>query len=105
MIREVTAESAIIHWTVPYIAYSPEIYTVQYGTSNDSLIQNTDSEYSGEDVNITNKTYSVKLSDLKGNTTYYVQVMAINTANISNTSSMESFATLPIMEMESGISM
>ena len=74
---------------------------MKYGTSQDSLTENSDSTYSGEDTTITNKTYSVKLSNLKENTTYYVQVVA---TNIEIMSSVESFTTLPRLEMESGIS-
>ena len=77
---------------------------MKYGTSQDSLTENSDSTYSGEDTTITNKTYSVKLSNLKENTTYYVQVMATNTEKELIMSSVESFATLPRLEMESGIS-
>ena len=95
MITDITADSALIQWTVPYIAYSPEMYVVKYGTSQDSLTENSDSTYSGEDTAITNKTYSVKLSNLKESTTYYVQVVATNTAKRTNKSNMERFTTLP----------
>ena len=104
MVRDITADSALIQWTVSYIAYSPEMYVVKYGTSQDSLTENSDSIYSGEDTTITNETYSVKLSNLKENTTYYVQVVATNTANRSNMSNVERFTTLSLTEMESGIS-
>ena len=67
---------------------------MKYGTSQDTLIHNSDSTYSGDDITTTNMTYSVKLSNLKENTTYYVQVVATNTAQISNTSSVERFTTL-----------
>ena len=75
---------------------------MKYGTSQDSLTENSDSTYSGEDTTITNKTYSIKLSNLKENTTYYVQVVATNTDLIMT--SVESFTTLPHLEMESGMS-
>ena len=71
---------------------------MKYGTSQDSLTENSDSTYSGEDTTITNKTYSIKLSNLKESTTYYVQVVATNTANRSNMSNVERFTTLPPME-------
>ena len=102
--NNVTTDSAIIQWTVSYISYSPETYVVKYGTSQDTLIQNSSTIYSGDDVTITNMTYSVKLSNLKENTTYYVQVVATNTAQISNMSSVEQFRTsLHYMKMEAGI--
>ena len=95
MITDITADSALIQWTVPYIAYSPEVYVVKYGTSQHSLTENSDSTYSGEDTTITNKTYSIKLSNLKEYTTYYVQVVATNTAKRTNKSNMERFTTIP----------
>ena len=75
---------------------------MKYGTSHDTLIQNSSTIYSGDDITITNMTYSVKLSNLKENTTYYVQVVATNTAQISNMSNIEQFRTSPFMALESG---
>ena len=75
---------------------------MKYGTSQDTLIHNSDSTYSGDDITITNMTYSVELSNLKENTTYYVQVVATNTAQISNMSSIEQFRTSPLMKTEAG---
>ena len=89
---DVKSESVIIQWTVPYISYSPETYVVQYGTSRDSLIHNSSSTRSEEEV----MTYSVELSGLRDNTTYYVQVLATNTAQRSNRSTVHTFTTLPL---------
>ena len=100
--KNVTTDSAVIQWTVSYISYSPETYVVKYGTSQDTLIQNSSTIYSGDNITITNMTYSVKLYNLNENTTYYVQVVAINTAQISNMSSIEQFMTSPSMALESG---
>ena len=86
---DVKSDSVIIQWTVPYISYSPETYVVQYGTSRDSLIHSTHSE---EEV----MTYSVELSGLRDNTTYYVQVLATNTAQRSNRSTVHTFTILPL---------
>ena len=99
-IKDITTDSAIIQWTVSYISYSPETYVVKYGTSQDTLIQNSSTLYSGDNITITDMTYSVKLSNLKENTTYYVQVVATNTALRSNMSSVETITTL---WLESGI--
>ena len=101
-INSTTSNGAIIQWTVAYISYSPETYIVQYGTSEDSLIQNSSSVYSGNDITITNKTYSVELSGLRDNTTYYVQVQATNTAQRSHTSIVVRLTTLPLTETETG---
>ena len=92
---DVKSDSVIIQWTVPYISYSPETYVVQYGTSSDSLIHNSSSTDSEEEV----MTYSVELSGLRDNTTYYVQILATNTAQRSN---VHNFTTLPL---QSGIAL
>ena len=88
----VKSDSVIIQWTVPYISYSPETYVVQYGTSRDSLIHNSSSTDNEEEV----MTYSVELSGLRDSTTYYVQVLATNTAQRSNRSTVHNFTTLPL---------
>ena len=98
--REVESESVVIQWTVAYISYSPETYVVQYGTSRETLVHNSSRRASEVDTT----TYSVPLSGLRDNTTYYVQVLATNTALRSNRSSVESFTTLSIKEMASGVS-
>ena len=67
---------------------------MKYGTSQDTVIQNSSTIYSGDDITITDMTYSVKLSNLKENTTYYVQVVATNTALRSSMSIIEQFRTL-----------
>ena len=98
----VTHNTALIQWTVFSIAYTPETYVVKYGTSQDSLDMTSDPTHSGEDITIANVTYSVTLSDLRENTTYYVHIVATNTADRSNTSSVERFMTMPA---ESGTSL
>ena len=95
----VKSDSVIIQWTVAYISYSPETYVVQYGTSRDSLIHNSRSTDSEEGEMMS---YSVELSGLRDNTTYYVQVLATNTAQRSNRSELHSFTILPLTD-QSGI--
>ena len=101
-LMDVKSDSVIIQWTVAYISYSPETYVVQYGTSRDSLIHNSRSTDSEEGEMMS---YSVELSGLRDNTTYYVQVLATNTAQRSNRSSVLGFTTLPSTIRESGIIM
>ena len=67
---------------------------MEYGTSQDNLDMTSHPTDSGEDITIANVTYSVTLSDLRENTTYYVHVVATNTADRSNTSRVENFTTL-----------
>ena len=88
---DVKSDSVIIQWTVAYISYSPETYVVQYGSSRDSLIHNSRSTDSEEGEMMS---HSVELSGLRDNTTYYVQVLATNTAQRSNRSSDHNFTTL-----------
>ena len=88
--RDVKTDSVLVQWTVPYISYSTETYVVQYGTSRDSLVHNSSLKYSKDGVT----SYSVELSGLRANTTYYVQVLSTNTAKRSNRSSVESFTIL-----------
>ena len=96
VIKDTTTDSATIQWTVSYTSYSPETYVVKYGTSHDTLIQSRDA------ITITDMTYSAKLSYLKENSIYYVQVVATNTAQRSSVSSVEQFRTSPLMDMKSG---
>ena len=98
----VTWNSAIIQWTVPHISNSPETYVVMYGTSPHTLIQNSSTTDSGEDITITDNTYSVKLSGLKENTTYYAQFVATNNPQKSCMSTIENFTTLPYMDEQEG---
>ena len=53
----ISDSSAIIQWTVSSIAYTPETYVVEYGTSQDSLDMTSDPTHSGEDIAIANVTY------------------------------------------------
>ncbi|CAI8031820.1 MAM domain-containing glycosylphosphatidylinositol anchor protein 1 [Geodia barretti] len=96
--REVQSDSVTVQWRVSHISYSPETYVVQYGTSRESLIHNSSRTHSEEGV----MTYSVQLSGLRDNTTYYVQVLATNTALRSSRSSVESFTILVTSQMTTG---
>ena len=78
-----------------YISYSPEHYVVSYGTDENNLTQYT-TKHSGDVIDINNMNYSVELNDLKDETIYYVQVLAINTANKTKRSMIESFITEPL---------
>ena len=75
---------------------------MQYGICIDGLNQKSSSVYSGDDISITKETYSVELSGLRDNTTYYIQVLATNTALRLNTSIVERFATLLLTEIKAG---
>ena len=84
---------ATIQWTVPSIAYTPETYVVEFGTSQDSLSLTSGSLHSGPDITATDVTYSVQLSNLEPATTYHYRVVATNTADRSTASGVQSFRT------------
>ena len=84
--------SALIQWTVSSIAYTPETYVVEYGTSQDSLDMTSDPTHSGGDITVVNQMYSVQLSSLEPATQYYYQIVATNTA-LSRSSNLLSFRT------------
>ena len=71
--------TVILAWTVPRVAYTPETYTVVYGTNQLSLDQRSDS------VNGTSGTthYSVELTQLQHSTQYYYQVESVNIAGFT----------------------
>ena len=84
---------ATIQWTVPSIAYTPETYVVEYGTSQDSLGLTSGSQHSGPDITATDVTYSLQLSNLEPATTYHYRVVATNTADRTTASDVQSFMT------------
>ena len=88
----ISGNRATIQWTVPSIAYTPETYVVEYGTSQDSLNLTSYPQKSGPDIIITDVTYSVQLSNLEPATNYQYQVVATNTADKS-VSGVQSFRT------------
>ena len=51
-------------------------YYVDYGTNEDVLGQSSGAVTSSDDTSLTNQNYSVSLSGLSLNTTYYIQVVA-----------------------------
>ena len=83
-----------IQWTVPSIAYTPETYVVEYGTSQDSLDLTSDSQHSGPDITVTDVTYSVQLFNLEPATTYHYRVVATNTVDRSTANDVQSFMTI-----------
>ena len=88
-----THNSSTIKWTVPQIAFTPEIYVAHYGTSNGSLNLMSGPVESGDDFEAENQVYMVRLNGLNPGVLYYYQVIATNTYN-STMSGMETFHTL-----------
>ena len=86
------AMSTLIRWTVPIIAYTPETYVVNYGTSMTSLDLTSAMVMSGSDFEAVNQVFSVALTGLVKTTTYFYQVVATNGQD-STSSDIQSFST------------
>ena len=98
MSTDVSHNRATIWWTVFRIAYTPETYTVHFGTSPGSLTNVTQQQQSGDNVTATNLTFSVQLTELSAGTTYYYQVVAMN--SVGSTASVEqSFTTTELCKL------
>ena len=82
------------------INFTPETYYVKYGISSSSLDLETTSIESGTDLTITNQIYSVDISGLTFNTTYYYQVVASNSFG-SSYSTVKSFVTVSLSKSAS----
>ena len=83
----VTHNTATVQWTVPMIAYTPETYTVHLGTSSGSLTPFNQQRQSGDNFTATNLQFSIQLTGLAAGTTYYYQVVAVN--SVGSTQSVE----------------
>ena len=78
MPTDVSHNRATIQWTVSMIAYTPENYTVHFGTSSGSLTPFNQQRQSGDNFTATNLQFSIQLTGLSAGTTYYYQVVAVN---------------------------
>ena len=98
MSTDVSHNRATIRWTVFRIAYTPETYTVNFGTSLGSLTNVTQQQQSGDNFTATNLPFSVQLTGLSAGTTYYYQVVAMN--SVGSTASVEqSFTTTELCKL------
>ena len=84
---------ATIQWTVPRIAYTPENYTVYFGTSSGSLTPFNQQRQSGDNFIATDLSFSIQLTGLAPGTTYYCQVVAVNSVPGSTQSTVLQFIT------------
>ena len=91
MSTEITHNRATINWTVPMIAYTPETYTVHFGTSPGSLTPFNQQQQNGDNFTASNLQFSVQLTGLSAGTTYYYQVVAVN--SVGSTGSVEQMFT------------
>lgn len=68
------------------IAYTPETYIVNYGTSDDNLNGTSITVQGTTDLQATGILYSVALTELSPLTLYYYQVVAMNSEGTTSTS-------------------
>jgi len=73
-------DRATVQWSVPYIAYTPETYTVNYGRAMNSLDMSVTATQSGDNFTIPSQpfVFSAELTGLSPGVTYYYQVEARN---------------------------
>ena len=83
------------------IAYTPENYTVHFGTSPGSLTPFSQQRQSGDNFTATNLQFSVELTGLSAGTTYYYQVVAVNSVG-STASVKQSFNTTELRKLAKG---
>ena len=89
-VSSMTAVSAVIRWTIPFIASTQETYVVTYGLDPNSLTAMTTPITSGPNVS---SVYTQVLSNLDPLETYYLRVVAANDAGSAG-SDIYSFMTL-----------
>ena len=83
---------AVINWIVTSIAYTPEQYTVLYGTSSNNLSQSSLVLNGSANFSITDAMLSLDLIDLMNDTLYYYKVRSTNTVG-STESDINNFRT------------
>ena len=98
MSTDVRHNRATIQWTVSMIAYTPENYTVHFGTSPGSLSPFNQQRQSGDNFTATNLPFSVQLTGLSAGATYYYQVVAMNSVG-SAASDEHSFTTTELRKV------
>ena len=89
----ITFDSATIQWLVNAISYTPETYTIYYGTSQVSLQESTNVMVEGTtDITAITQMYSKIVIGLEESTTYYYQIVAENSVG-STESAIAEFTT------------
>ena len=73
-------DRATVQWSVSYIAYTPETYTVNYVLTMNSLVMSATATLRGDNFTIPSQPFmfSAELTGLSPGVTYYYQVEARN---------------------------
>ena len=73
-------DRATVQWSVPYIVYTPETYTINYGRTMNSLGMSATATQRGDNFIIPSQPFmfSAELTGLDPGVTYYYQVEARN---------------------------
>lgn len=90
-----THSTATIEWRISAISYTPESYYVEYGTNVASLNQQSSTATSGSDLTVTNQIYSVVITELLSNITYYYRLVSTNSFT-STRSYLNTFVTVSV---------
>ena len=94
-----------VQWTVPLIAYTPEIYVVSYSTGTlKRQVLMSDPVNSGAEFEAVNQTFTAELTGLSPNTPYNYLVMSNNTEG-TTTSEPQSLTTTAGMAIDYYITM
>ena len=83
------------------LAYTPENYTVHFGNTSGSLTPFNQQRQSGDNFTATNLQFSLQLTGLAAGTTYYYQVVAVNSVG-STASVKQSFTTTTLRKLAKG---
>ena len=88
MTVNITSTSATVQWAVPYLAYTPEQYTIHYGLDRESLDHMSNTIHSIQDISAKNRTYENSLHELAPNKVYYFEIHSENTFGETTTALM-----------------
>ena len=75
---EIQDTSVLILWTVPRISYTPETYSVMFGTESEALTRMSGTVESGSDITDVDIVLSLPLTGLQPETLYYYRLDATN---------------------------
>ncbi len=73
---------------MPYLAYTPEEYTIHYSLDRESLDFTSNTVLSAQDISANNQSYQNSLHDLTPNKMYYFTIHSENTFGETTTSLM-----------------